>query len=143
MTTTPPTSEPLTPSQLRYIAQFVEAYMARTPGSGAAQRTAYPFLSDPRSSGGPKAPPAIREFWNATKRMRYPIVGKRCAGSRAWDVDGNEYIDFGIGFGAYLFGYNPDFVVEAMRRRLDAGLPMGLQSDVSRDVAERIGRMTG
>jgi hypothetical protein len=32
MTPTPPTSEPLTPPQLRYIAQFVEAYTARTPG---------------------------------------------------------------------------------------------------------------
>jgi glutamate-1-semialdehyde aminotransferase len=143
MTTPPPSSDPLTPPQLRYIAQFAEAYMARTPGSAAAQRTAYPFLADPRSSGGPKAPPAIREFWSATKRMRYPIVGKRGAGSRGWDIDGNEYIDFGLGFGAYLFGYNPDFIVEAMRRRIDAGLPMGLQSDVSRDVAEKIARMTG
>ena len=143
MTPTPPTSEPLTPPQLRYIAQFVEAYMARTPGSAAAQRAAYPFLSDPRSSGGPKAPPAIREFWNATRRMRYPIIGKRCAGSRGWDIDGNEYIDFGIGFGVYLFGYSPDFIVEALHRRIDTGMTMGFQSDVCRDVAEGIARMIG
>jgi glutamate-1-semialdehyde aminotransferase len=143
MTTTPPASEPLTPPQLRYIAQFVEAYMARTPGSAAAQRVAYPFLADPRSSGGPKAPPAIREFWNATRRMRYPIVGKRCAGSRGWDIDGNEYIDFGIGFGVYLFGYSPDFIAEALHRRIDTGMTMGFQSDVCRDVAEGIARMVG
>jgi len=85
----------------------------------------------------------MREFWIATRRMRYPIVGKRCAGSRGWDIDGNEYIDFGLGFGVYLFGYNPDFIVEAMHRRIDAGMPMGFQSDVSRDVSERIARMTG
>ena len=143
MTTTPPTSEPLTPPQLRYIAQFVEAYTARTPGSAAARRAAHPFLADPRSSSGPKAPPAIREFWNATKRMRYPIVGKRCAGSRGWDIDGNEYIDFGLGFGVYLFGYSPDFLVEALHRRIDGGMTMGFQSDVSRDVAEGIARMIG
>ena len=143
MTTTPPASEPLTPPQRRYIAQFVEAYTARTPGSAAARRAAWPFLADPRSSSGPKAPPAIREFWNATKRMRYPIVGKRCAGSRGWDIDGNEYIDFGLGFGVYLFGYSPDFIVEALHRRIDTGMTMGFQSDVSRDVAERIARMTG
>jgi glutamate-1-semialdehyde aminotransferase len=145
MTTTPPTSEPLTPPQLRYIAQFVEAYTARTARSGAARRGAWPFLADSRSSLGysPKAPPAMRELWIATKRMRYPIVGKRCAGSRAWDIDGNEYIDFGLGFGVYLFGYNPDFIVEAMHRRIDAGMPMGFQSDVSRDITERIARMTG
>lgn len=143
MTTTPPASEPLTPPQLRYIAQFVEAYVARTPGSAAAQRTAWPFLADPRSGGGPKAPLAIREFWNATRRIRYPIVGKRCAGSRGWDIDGNEYIDFGIGFGVYLFGYSPDFIVEALHRRIDGGMTMGFQSDVCRDVAEGIARMIG
>jgi len=139
------TAEPLSQSQLRYLAQFVDAYTARTPGSAAMRRAAFPFLADSRSSLGysPSAPPAMRELWLATRRMRYPIAGKRCAGSRAWDVDGNEYIDFGIGFGVYLFGYNPDFIVEAMRRRLDAGMPMGLQSDVSRDVSERIARMTG
>jgi len=139
------TSQSLTPPQLRYLAQFVEAYAARTPGSAAARRAAWPFLSDSRSSMGysPSAAPAMREFWIATRRMRYPIVGKRCAGSLGWDIDGNEYIDFGLGFGVYLFGYNPDFIVEAMHRRIDAGMPMGFQSDVSRDVSERIARMTG
>jgi len=142
MTTTP---ESLSAPQLRYIAQFVDSYTARTPGSRAARRRAFPFLADSRSALGysPTSPPAMRELWVATKRLRYPIVGKRCAGSRAWDVDGNEYIDFGLGFGVYLFGYNPDFIVEAMQRRIAAGLPMGLQSDVSRDVSERIARMTG
>jgi glutamate-1-semialdehyde aminotransferase len=142
MTTTP---ESLTPAQLRYVAQFVNEYTARTPKSAAARRAAWPFLADSRSSSGYslQGPSVMRELWIATKRMRYPIVGQRCAGSRAWDIDGNEYIDFGLGFGAYLFGYNPDFIVEAMRRRIDAGLPMGLQSDVSRDVAEKIARMTG
>jgi glutamate-1-semialdehyde aminotransferase len=139
------TAEALTSPQLRYIAQFVNEYTARTPKSAAARRAAWPFLADSRSSSGYSlhGPPVMRELWIATKRMRYPIVGKRCAGARAWDIDGNEYIDFGLGFGAYLFGYKPDFVVEAMLRRIDAGLPMGLQSDVSRDIAEQIGRMTG
>jgi len=139
------TAESLSPPQLRYIVQFVNEYTARTPKSAAARRGAWPFLADSRSSSGysRQAPSEMRELWIATKRMRYPIVGQRCAGSRAWDIDGNEYIDFGLGFGAYLFGYKPDFVVEAMRRRIDAGLPMGLQSDVSRDIAERIARMTG
>ena len=139
------TAEPLSQPQLRYLAQFVDAYTVRTSRSAAMRRAAWPFLADSRSSLGysPSAPPAMRELWLATKRMRYPIAGKRCAGSRAWDVDGNEYIDFGLGFGVYLFGYNPDFIVEAMHRRIDAGMPMGLQSDVSRDIAERIARMTG
>jgi glutamate-1-semialdehyde aminotransferase len=138
------TTDSLTPAQLRYVAQFVDEYTARTPRSAAARRATWPFLADPRSSGySIHAPPATRELWIATKRMRYPIAGQRCAGSRAWDIDGNEYIDFGLGFGVYLFGYNADFIVEAMRRRIDAGMPMGFNSDVARDVAERIAGMTG
>jgi glutamate-1-semialdehyde aminotransferase len=137
------TAEPLSAAQLRYIAQFLEAYTARTPRSAAARRGTWPFLADPRSSGySIHGPPAVRELWLATKRIRYAIVGQRCAGSRAWDIDGNEYIDFGLGFGVYLFGYKPDFIVEAMHRRIDAGMPMGLNSEVARDVAEQIARMT-
>jgi glutamate-1-semialdehyde aminotransferase len=142
MITTP---DPLTHPQLRYIAQFADAYTARTPRSAAARRGAWPVLADPRSSSGysARAPLATREFWAATKRIRYSIVGQRCAGSRVWDIDGNEYIDFGLGFGVLLFGYRPDFIVEAMHRRIDAGIPMGLQSDVARDVAGQIAGMTG
>jgi glutamate-1-semialdehyde aminotransferase len=139
------TSESLSSAQLRYIAQFVDAYAARTPGSAAARRATWPVLADPRSSSGYSitGPAAMREFWIATKRIRYPIVGQRCAGSRGWDIDGNEYIDFGLGFGVYLFGYSPDFVVEALHRRIDVGMTMGFQSDVARDVAERVAGMTG
>jgi glutamate-1-semialdehyde aminotransferase len=139
----PPTAEPLSPAQLRYLAQFGDAYTARTPRSAAARRATWPFLADPRSSGySIHGPPAVRELWVATKRIRYAIVGQRCAGSRAWDIDGNEYIDFGLGFGVHLFGFKPDFIVEAMHRRIDAGMPMGLNSAVARDVAEQIAHMT-
>ena len=36
--------------------------------------------------------------------MVYPIYTTRSDGSRVWDVDGNEYIDFVMGFGASMFG---------------------------------------
>src|SRR5688572_14110512 len=139
------TLETLSPAQLRYLERFAGAYTARTPRSAALRRAAWPFLADPRSSSGysSHAPRPMRELWAATKRIRYPLGGQRCAGSRVWDIDGNEYIDFGLGFGVHLFGHKPDFIVEAMHRRIDAGLPMGFQSDVARDVAEQIARMTG
>ena len=36
--------------------------------------------------------------------MVYPIVSTRSDGFKVWDVDGNEYVDFVMGFGASLFG---------------------------------------
>lgn len=142
MTTAPSV---LSAAQLHYLDAFMADYVAKTPSSAAARGAAWPYLADPRSSSGysSHAPAPMRELWAATKRIRYPLLGRRCEGSRVWDADGNEYIDFGLGFGVHLFGHKPDFLVEAMHRRIDAGTPMGFQSEVARDVAEKLARMTG
>ena len=45
-----------------------------------------------------------------------PICVDRAEGSRLWDVDGNEYIDFHVGFGTQsLHGHNPEPVVRAVK----------------------------
>ena len=36
------------------------------------------------------------------------------AGTRIWDVDGNEYIDYCLGFGPLIFGHSPKDVVQAV-----------------------------
>ena len=36
----------------------------------------------------------------------YPIYVERSDGSRKWDVDGNEYVDYVGGHGSLLFGHN-------------------------------------
>jgi glutamate-1-semialdehyde 2,1-aminomutase len=36
------------------------------------------------------------------------------AGSRMWDVDGNEYIDYCLGFGPLIFGHNPQDIIKAV-----------------------------
>src|SRR5690348_3324745 len=38
----------------------------------------------------------------------------RGASARMWDVDGNEYIDYGLGFGPLLFGHNPQDIIQAV-----------------------------
>ena len=35
-----------------------------------------------------------------------PIFWERAAGSNVWDVDGNEYIDFGMALGPIILGYS-------------------------------------
>lgn len=131
--------------QLAYLARFMDQYIARTPSSRDRRRNAGPALADPRSSSGymSEAPAPARAYWDATRRIRYPLVGERCEGSRVWDVDGNEYIDFGLGFGVHLFGHRPPFLVEAMQRRIAKGTPMGFQSEVANEVATKIAAMVG
>lgn len=55
----------------------------------------------------------------------YPIYVERAAGSRKWDVDGNEYVDYSGGHGALLLGHNPPHVVAAVARQLPLGTHYG------------------
>jgi glutamate-1-semialdehyde aminotransferase len=47
------------------------------------------------------------------------------AGSKIWDLDGNEYIDVTMGFGTYLFGHNPEFIRWPSRRSCKEGFEIG------------------
>ena len=44
----------------------------------------------------------------------FPICIARGHGSRKWDVDGNEYVDFGMGSASLLLGHAHPAVVEAL-----------------------------
>jgi glutamate-1-semialdehyde 2,1-aminomutase len=45
----------------------------------------------------------------------------RGEGSRLWDIDGNEYVDFHLGYGAMVAGHAHPKVVEAIRRQAGRG----------------------
>jgi len=49
------------------------------------------------------------------------IAFSRALGSRMWDVDGNEYIDYHAGFAPYILGHNDPDVNEAVSRAMAAG----------------------
>lgn len=51
----------------------------------------------------------------------HPIYVNRATGSRKWDVDGNEYVDYYGGHGSLLLGHNDPRVTEAAHRQLDLG----------------------
>jgi glutamate-1-semialdehyde 2,1-aminomutase len=50
-----------------------------------------------------------------------PIFVDRGLGSRVWDVDGNEYVDFHNGFGVMVVGHAHPLIVEAVRERIALG----------------------
>lgn len=67
-----------------------------------------------------------------------PLFLVRGKGSRVWDVDGNEYIDFVNGLAAITLGYNDPDVTEAVRKQLDDGVIFSLAHPVEVLVAEKI-----
>ena len=55
----------------------------------------------------------------------FPIYIKRASGSKKWDVDGNEYIDYWVGHGSLLLGHGRPEVIEAVKKQLDRGTHYG------------------
>ena len=49
---------------------------------------------------------------------RYPVCLARGEGSRVWDIEGREYLDFFPGWGCNLVGHCPPRVVEAVREQV-------------------------
>ena len=67
-----------------------------------------------------------------------PLFFERAKGSRLFDVDGNEFIDYIMGNGAAIFGHSPDFLLDSVRRMLDRGQIIAGQHDLEITVAELI-----
>jgi amino acid adenylation domain-containing protein len=124
----------LTPTQTRALEQLITRYTKRTGRSKTIAAANRKMLADPRSAAG------FKQFW---KEMVYPIVTERSEGSKVWDVDGNEYIDFVMGFGASLFGHRPPFVIDAVRRQLDFGFEIGPIQPIAGEVAALMRELTG
>ena len=120
--------------QQKALDALIANYTARTKASKRLTAEHRAHLADPRTVSG------FRQVW---KEMVYPIVTDRSQGSRLWDIDGNEYVDFTNGFGSILFGHRPDFVIRAITEQLDKGFEIGPQSPLAGRVAELICRMTG
>ena len=60
-------------------------------------------------------------------------------GSRMWDVDGNEYIDYVGGAGALILGHSHPTVVKAAQAQFERGAHMfGSLNDVAIRLAERL-----
>lgn len=70
-----------------------------------------------------------------------PYFISRAAGSHAWDVDGNEYIDFVSSLASVTLGYNDPDVTRAVREQLDSGVIFSLPHPIEAEVAELICEM--
>ena len=70
-----------------------------------------------------------------------PLFIDRGKGSRVWDVDGNEYVDFHNGFGVMVVGHAHPLIVEAMTERIQKGTHFAQPGEdvvvVARELARR------
>lgn len=68
----------------------------------------------------------------------YPIFMDRGRGSRIYDVDGNEYIDWMMAFGALPLGHAHPEVLEAIGQGASSGAHFATATPVELEVAEMI-----
>jgi glutamate-1-semialdehyde 2,1-aminomutase len=69
----------------------------------------------------------------------YPLFMTRAQGSRIWDVDGNEYIDFHGSFGAVLLGHNDARINAAVVHAMDQhGVSFSAANPLEVELAERL-----
>lgn len=71
----------------------------------------------------------------------YGVYVTRAQGSRKWDIDGNEYVDYAGGHGALLLGHNHPAVVAAVQRQLERGTHFGACHELELRWAETIAHL--
>ena len=65
----------------------------------------------------------------------------RAEGARIVDVDGNEYVDYAMGYGPLILGHTPTVVREAVDRAMSLGLRGGSATATEVELAERIAKL--
>jgi glutamate-1-semialdehyde 2,1-aminomutase len=112
------------------IRREEQALAAKQPRSIAYQREASHRLPGGVSSSWQTAPP-------------HPIYVSHGKGSRVWDIDGNEFVDYHNGYGVMVVGHANPKVVEAVKRRVELGTHFAQPTEDALAVAEELAERTG
>jgi glutamate-1-semialdehyde 2,1-aminomutase len=67
-----------------------------------------------------------------------PLFIKKGKGSKIYDVDGQEFIDFVGSWGPHIFGHNPDFIKNALLETIEKGTSFGAPTELELKMAKLI-----
>jgi glutamate-1-semialdehyde 2,1-aminomutase len=107
------------------LRQEINTYENRTPRSKAAHT---------RAEG--RLPLGVASNYRAYDP--YPIFVRDGKGGHIHDIDGNEYLDFNLCFGALMAGHCHPAVVKAVQAKLGTGTMFGMPHDLEWELAEEI-----
>jgi len=106
----------------------MDEYTSKTPTSRSLYKRAKKVLPAGVSYG-------IRYF------QPYPFYTAKAHGSKLWDVDGNEYIDFWLGHAALILGHSPKEIVNVVNKQLENGTHYGTSHELEIALAEQVVKM--
>jgi glutamate-1-semialdehyde 2,1-aminomutase len=67
-----------------------------------------------------------------------PFVVERGQGSRIWDADGREYIDYVLSWGPLVLGHAPPTVLQALADAMQRGTSFGIPTELEVELGELI-----
>ena len=70
----------------------------------------------------------------------YPFFVKKAQGSKIWDVDGNNYIDYCNAYGALLLGHGRKEIISDVKKQLEKGTLYCAPTEIEVDLSELISR---
>ncbi|RAP51496.1 MAG: glutamate-1-semialdehyde-2,1-aminomutase [Methanosphaera sp. rholeuAM270] len=68
----------------------------------------------------------------------YPFFVEKGEGSKIIDADGNEFIDYCLGYGPMILGHANKYVVEESKKQLDLGTAFGVPSEKELILAKEV-----
>jgi len=71
----------------------------------------------------------------------YPFYAAKAKGSKLYDVDGNEYVDFWLGHTALILGHSPKAIVDAVEKQIENGTHYGTSHELEISLAEQVVKM--
>ena len=76
-------------------------------------------------------------YWGPDKT---PVL-KSGKGAKVWDADGNEFIDYRLGWGPIILGHADDRVNQAVAEAIENGITFAATTELEVEVAEKIVKM--
>ena len=73
--------------------------------------------------------------------LPFPVYVERAQGTRKWDVDGHEYVDYWMGHGALFLGHCHPAVVKAVQAQVARGTHLGASHELEVRWAELVNRL--
>ncbi|ENQ3105426.1 glutamate-1-semialdehyde 2,1-aminomutase [Bacillus sp. 491mf] len=67
-----------------------------------------------------------------------PLFMERGKGSKVYDIDGNEYIDYVLSWGPLIHGHSNDQVVEALKAVVEKGTSFGAPTEIENKLAQLV-----
>jgi glutamate-1-semialdehyde 2,1-aminomutase len=76
-----------------------------------------------------------------TGPLPYPLYFNQGRGSRIWDADGNEFIDYLLSYGSVVLGHADAGLTETLHLQVDFGTMFGTCNTLEVELAEQICKM--